>query len=77
MLLKRTVQAEDYQNPPEETANLNREPDELPAVDASKFHSKEQAFITRLIKHGQSILTFLIYPGVPPDGNASERAVRT
>ncbi|MDR1023047.1 MAG: transposase [Prevotellaceae bacterium] len=45
-------------------------------MDASGFHQKEQAFINRLQKHRQSVLTFLIYPNVPPDNNASERAIR-
>ncbi|MDR1886469.1 MAG: transposase [Prevotellaceae bacterium] len=29
-----------------------------------------------IIKHRQSIFTFLKYPNVPPDNNASEKAVR-
>ncbi|MDR1666286.1 MAG: IS66 family transposase, partial [Bacteroidales bacterium] len=74
--LKRTMLAEDYQNPPEEVAKLNRELDELLTVDISGFHQKEQAFINRLQKHRQSIFTFLIYPNVPPDNNGSERAIR-
>jgi hypothetical protein len=68
--------AEDYQNPPEEVAKLNREPDELLAADISGFHQKEQAFVKRLQKHRQSIFTFLLYPNVPPDNNGSERAIR-
>ena len=74
--LKHTMLTEDYQNPPEEVAILNRELDELPAVDISDFHKKEQAFIKRLRKNRQSIFTFLIYQNVPPDNNASERAIR-
>jgi len=31
-----------------------------------KFHEKEQAFVTRLIKNRESILTFLTYKNVPP-----------
>ena len=73
---KHAMLAEDYQNPPENVAKLNRELDELLAVDASKFHKKEQAFINRLNKHRQSIFTFLVYPNVPADNNASERAIR-
>jgi hypothetical protein len=44
-------------------------------VDASGFHQKEQAFISRLKKHKQSVFTFLLYTNVPPDNNA-ERAIR-
>ena len=74
--LKNKMTADDYLNPPEEVANLNTELDELLKVDCSKFHTKEQAFIQRLIKHRQSIFTFLTHPNVPPDNNASERAIR-
>jgi transposase len=76
MALKRTMLAEDYQNPPEEVIILNEELDALLSVDASGFHRREQAFISRLQKHRQSILTFLLCPRVPPDNNASERAIR-
>ena len=39
-------------------------------------HKKVQAFINRLIKNKESILTFLYHQNVPPDNNASERAIR-
>ena len=66
----------DYLNPPQEITQLNEKLDELLAVDFSEFHSKEQAFIKRLNKHRQSIFTFLTDLNVPPDNNASERAIR-
>ena len=74
--LKNKMTEADYLNPPEEIAKMNAELDELLKEDCSKFHSKEQAFIRRLIKHRQSIFTFLTHPQVPPDNNASERAIR-
>jgi transposase len=74
--LKRAMSAEDYQNPSEEVAKLNKDLDVLLSTDVSGFHRKEQAFIKRLQKHRQSIFTFLIYPIVPPDNNGSERAIR-
>jgi transposase len=74
--LKHKMTEEDYRNPPKEIAELNAELDELLKIDYSKFHPKEQAFIKRLIKHRQSIFTFLIYQNVPHDNNASERAIR-
>jgi transposase len=76
IILKRTMLAEDYRNPPEEVAKLNKELDELLDVDMSGFHKKEQAFINRLRKLRQSIFTFLRYPNVPPDNNGSERSIR-
>jgi transposase len=59
--LKRTMLAEDYQNPPEEVAKLNSELDELLAADISGFHRKEQAFINRLKNTGKvSLLSLYI-----------------
>jgi len=74
--LKKKMTADDYLNPPMEVAKLETELDELLKTDCSKFHAKEQAFIKRLNKHRQSIFTFLTLPEVPPDNNASERAIR-
>jgi transposase-like protein len=74
--LKNKMIAEDYLNPPAEIAKLNTELDKLLQVDISDFHKKEQAFVKRLRKHRQSIFTFLSYPDVPADNNASERAIR-
>jgi transposase len=74
--LKNKMTEDDYLNPQAAAANLNTELDELLKIDYSKFHSKERAFIRRLIKHRQSIFTFLTHPDVPSDNNASERAIR-
>ena len=74
--LKKKMTESDYLDPPAEVAALNTQLDELLKVDYSKFHRKEQAFIKRLNKHRQSIFTFLVYHKVPPDNNASERAIR-
>jgi len=74
--LKKQMVENDYLNPPQVVTELNEKLDELLAVDFSGFHSKEQAFIKRLNKHRQSIFTFLSYLEVPPDNNASERAIR-
>jgi len=83
--LKKGMTQIDYINPPLEVATLNNKLDELLNVDFSKFHSKERAFIKRMNKHRQSILvlctkyevfTFLTCLEVPPDNNASERAIR-
>jgi transposase len=74
--LKRSMTCDDYRSPPPQVALLNTQLDELLAVDYSKFHKKEQAFIKRLNKHRQSIFTFLTCLEVPPDNNGSERAIR-
>ena len=74
--LKKKMTPEDYCHPSQEVNKLETELDELLKTDWTKFHSKEQAFIKRLIKHQSSIFTFLRYSNVPPDNNASERAIR-
>jgi transposase len=74
--LKDKMTEDDYKNPPQEVTNMETELDELLKTDYAKFHAKEQAFIKRLIKHRQSIFSFLTHPNVPPDNNASERAIR-
>jgi transposase len=76
LALKRTLKAEDYQRVPSPVAAIEKELDELLAVDYSTFHAREQALVQRLIKNRNSILTFLYHPEVPPDNNASERAIR-
>ena len=74
--LKHTMTADDYLHPPPQVADINKQLDELLAQDCSKFHKKEQAFVKRLIKNRNSILTFLIYEIVPPHNNASELSIR-
>jgi transposase len=74
--LKNKMTEDHYLNPSDEVIKLNEELDVLLQTDYSKFHSKEQAFVKRLNKHRQSIFTFLNHPNVPPDNNASERAIR-
>jgi transposase len=76
LALKRILRPEDYQTSPEQVILLEQELDELLSVDATKFHAREQALINRLLKHRHSILTFLYFENVPPDNNASERAIR-
>jgi transposase len=74
--LKRNMTGDDYRSPPPQVALISTQLDELLAVDYSGFHQKEQALVKRLIKHRASILTFLYHQNVPPDNNASERAIR-
>jgi hypothetical protein len=60
--VKRTLRAEDYLIPTVEVTALHTQLDALLAVDSSRFHAKEQAFIKRLIKNKNSILAFLSHP---------------
>ncbi len=45
-------------------------------IDYSDKHNKLKAFVNRLRKNRDSILTFLYHIEVPPDNNGSERAIR-
>jgi transposase len=74
--LKKAMTENHYLQPSPEVVALNEKLDELLQVDCSKFHPKKQAFIKRLNKNRKSIFTFLTSYHVPPDNNASERAIR-
>jgi transposase len=74
--LKQKMTQADYEKPPPEISAIERQVDDLRAVDYSSFHKKLKAFIKRLIKHRNSILTFLYYAEVPADNNGSERGIR-
>jgi transposase len=74
--LKKRLTAEDYRHPTQDVLALEKELDELLKEDYSLFHDKLQALVKRLIKHRESIFTFLYHPDVPADNNGSERAIR-
>jgi transposase len=74
--LKKQFTEEDYNNPPPSVTLIQEELDGLLAVDSSAYHHKVKAFIKRLNKNRQAILTFLYYENVPADNNGSEQAVR-
>jgi transposase len=75
--LKNEMAANDYLNKSAAVIDIERELDELLAVDVSKFHKKQKAFVKRLLKNRQSIFVFLEHEIVPYDNNGSERAIRT
>ena len=76
MELKKKMTGDDYTNPPKEVQDIHKRLDELLAVDYALFNNREQAFIKRLIKLRNSILTFLDYENVPYHNNGSENAIR-
>jgi transposase len=56
---------------------VRRLKDRLFAFATGTFsHPVWQRLSARLLKHHREILTFLDVPGVPPDNNAAERAIR-
>jgi hypothetical protein len=56
--VKKGMKRIDYQKPPPEVRENEREVDQLLSTDHSGFHRKLQGFIKRLIKQRESILTF-------------------
>lgn len=74
--IKSQMQEIDYVSPSEKVINIQHQLDELLLADLTDKHKKISAFIKRLNKNHDAILTFLYYPKVPPDNNASERAIR-
>jgi transposase len=74
--LKNQLQPNDYVNENENVKLLEKQLEVLLQTDPRGKHRKVQAFIKRLNKNRHSIFTFLHHPKVPPDNNASERAIR-
>jgi transposase len=74
--LKKELTADDYLNRNEKVQFLEAHLDLLLEQPLDR-HQKVNAFIKRLNKNRNAIFTFLHHPKVPPDNNASERAIRT
>jgi transposase len=74
--LKSELNPPDYSSANEKVVDLSNKLNELLHKDLSNEHKKIQAFIKRLNKNNNAILTFLYHPKVPPHNNASEKAIR-
>ena len=74
--LKKQFTPQDYLHPPATVLQMEERLTQLLQHDHSNSHNKIKAFIKRLIKNRNSILTFLHHPKVPPDNNGSEQAIR-
>jgi transposase len=73
---KKQMTVEDYSKVNQQVKGFENQLTELLRIDYSDKHKKLRAFIKRLIKNRDSILTFLYHLEVPPDNNGSERAIR-
>lgn len=73
---KKQMTVEDYLGTNQKIKEFENLLTELLQIDYSAKHTKLRAFIKRLIKNRDAILTFLYYLEVPPDNNGSERAIR-
>jgi transposase len=74
--LKKSLNATDYDKPNQERIKLEDDLDKLLDKQIGEKQKESITFQKRLIKYRSSIFTFLYYPKVPPDNNASERAIR-
>jgi inorganic triphosphatase YgiF len=75
--LKRELLPEDYLQPVEKRKQLEQRFDELLQQPLDPKHKKLITFQNRLTEYRQHLFRFLYSYNVPPDNNASERAVRT
>ena len=73
---KKQMTVEDYLGANQKIKEFENQLTELLQIDCSGKHKKLRAFIKRLIKNRDAILTFLYHFEVPPDNNGSERAIR-
>jgi transposase len=77
LLVKQQLTITDYKQPCEQIIVIQKRLDKLlKEHENASPNKKVQAFIKRLEKYQKSILTFLYHYHVPPDNNASERAIR-
>ncbi|MFH1161536.1 MAG: IS66 family transposase [bacterium] len=74
--LKSQLRPEDYLHPNEKVLLIHSRLDELLHTELSDKHKKVQAFMNRLNKNHNAILTFLYHPKIPSDNNGSERSIR-
>ena len=76
ILHKKEMKPNDYFLKRKQVQEIEKQLSKLLELDYSTKHKKQKAFINRLIKNRDNILTFLYYEEVPPDNNGSERAIR-
>jgi transposase len=75
--LKKSLFPIDFLKPIEKRKILEQQIDYLLAQNINQEYKKLETFKQRMIQHRDCLFQFLYYHNVPPDNNASERAVRT
>jgi len=75
--LKKTLRAVDYLQPIQERITLEQQLDSLLNQNINLEYEKLITFKERIIRYRNHLFSFLYQFEVPPDNNASERAVRT
>jgi transposase/uncharacterized coiled-coil protein SlyX len=74
--LKKQLTSTDYYYPNHPRDLLERELDNLLSEPLNTKHKEMIAFQKRITKYRDHVFTFLYHPDVPPDNNASKRAIR-
>lgn len=74
--LKKQMKDADYYDHIPERKSIEKRFDCLLAVDIPKKLTELASFKNRMLKYRDYIFSFLYHPKVPPDNNASERAIR-
>lgn len=76
MDLKKRMQPPDYYIHNLERIRIEKRLDRLLEVNIPEKHKELVSFRNRLLKYRNYIFPYLYHPKVPPDNNASERAIR-
>lgn len=74
--IKNELTTIDYQTKPNNVITITNQIYQHLQIPLTTTNNKLNAFIERLQKHQNSLLTFLDFEDVPPDNNGSERAIR-
>lgn len=74
--LNKTMLPAQYDRPVKERAGLETKLEALLQEKIPDQHIEVATFQRRILKHKEYLFTFLYHPDVPPDNNASERAIR-
>ena len=74
--IKNELTTIDYQTKPNNVIAITNQIYQHLQIPVTTTNNKLNAFVERLQKHQNSLLTFLDFEDVPPDNNGSERAIR-
>lgn len=74
--LKRSLSPPDYYYPINQRTSLEQKLDSLLQASIPQHMKEVCTFQKRIVRYKNYLFTFLYYPDVPPDNNASERAIR-
>jgi transposase len=75
--LKKNMLPTDYIQAVKKRTELEEQLKNMLEQEIDPQHTKLETFKKRIIQHREHLFTFLYYPKIPPDNNASERAIRT